>query len=368
MYKVEVYRLPMGSPDDLSALVKLLDSGSVNANEIIAVLAKTEGNGCVNDFTRGFTTLALKLLLSERMGVSREEVGKRVALVMSGGTEGVMTPHMNVFVRRKVQGAALSGEKRLAAGISFTRDFLPEEIGRMAMVNEVAAAVKQGMADAGITDPKDVHFVQIKCPLLTADRIEDAHRRGHTVAVYDTYKSMAYSRGASALGVALALGEIDAAKITDDVICHDWSLYSDVASTSAGVELQKCEIIVMGNSAQSGSDLVIGHDVMKNPIDLKAVLSAMKAAGLKFDELPGEAELSRIVNVLGKAEAPSTGEVNGRRNTMIDDSDINHTRSARAVVNAVIASVTGDPMVYVSGGAEHQGPDGGGPVAVIARA
>ena len=32
-----------------------------------------------------------------------------------------------------------------------------------------------------------------------------------------------------------------------------------------------------------------------------------------------------------------------------------------------IASVTGDPMVYVSGGAEHQGPSGGGPVAVIAR-
>ncbi|MDU7186219.1 MAG: ring-opening amidohydrolase, partial [Klebsiella sp.] len=27
----------------------------------------------------------------------------------------------------------------------------------------------------------------------------------------------------------------------------------------------------------------------------------------------------------------------------------------------------GDPMVYVSGGSEHQGPAGGGPVAVIAR-
>lgn len=368
MYKVEVYRLPMSSPDDLSALTALLDNGSLDANDIIAVLAKTEGNGCVNDFTRGFTTLALKVLLSERLGISREEVGKRVALVMSGGTEGVMTPHMNLFVRRKVEGARPSGEKRLAAGISFTRDFLPEELGRMAMVNEVAAAVKQGMADAGITDPKDVHFVQIKCPLLTADRIEDAHRRGHTVAVYDTYKSMAYSRGASALGVALALGEIDAAKITDEVICHDWSLYSEVASTSAGVELQKCEIIVMGNSTQSASDLVIGHSVMRDPIDLRAVLTAMKAAGLKFDGLPGEEELGRIVNVLGKAEAPSTGEVRGRRNTMIDDSDINHTRSARAVVNAVIASVTGDPMVYVSGGAEHQGPDGGGPVAVIARA
>src|SRR5260370_1057146 len=46
---------------------------------------------------------------------------------------------------------------------------------------------------------------------------------------------------------------------------------------------------------------------------------------------------------------------------MIDDSDINHTRHARAAVAAVVASVIGDPLVYVSGGAEHQGPSGGGP-------
>jgi cyanuric acid amidohydrolase len=52
---------------------------------------------------------------------------------------------------------------------------------------------------------------------------------------------------------------------------------------------------------------------------------------------------------------------------MLDDSDINSTRHARAAVNAVIASIVGDPMVYVSGGAEHQGPPGGGPVAAIVR-
>jgi len=370
MYKVEVHRLPMGAPDDLSALVALLDDGTIDAGDIIAILCKNEGNGCVNDFTRGFTTLAVKVLLSERLGISREEVARRVALVMSGGTEGVITPHMNVFVRRQVadRGAIPAGEKRLTAGIGFTRDFRPEELGRMAQVREVARAVKEAMADAGITDPADVHFVQIKCPLLTADRIEDAHRRGQTVAVEDTYKSMGYSRGASALGVAVALGEIPESAITDEKICCDWGLYSAVASTSAGVELQKCEIIVMGNSTESASDLVIGHDVMQDAIDMQAVLRAMRCAGLRFDVLPDAQQLSRIVNVLAKAEASSTGSVRGRRNTMLDDSDINHTRSARAVVNAVIAAITGDPMVYVSGGAEHQGPDGGGPVAVIARA
>ena len=52
---------------------------------------------------------------------------------------------------------------------------------------------------------------------------------------------------------------------------------------------------------------------------------------------------------------------------MLTDSDINHTRQARSVVNAVISSIIEDPMNYVSGGAEHQGPPGGGPVAIIAR-
>ena len=52
---------------------------------------------------------------------------------------------------------------------------------------------------------------------------------------------------------------------------------------------------------------------------------------------------------------------------MLDDSDISHTRMARAVVGAVIAAVIQDPTIYVSGGAEHQGPPGSGPLAVIIR-
>jgi cyanuric acid amidohydrolase len=53
---------------------------------------------------------------------------------------------------------------------------------------------------------------------------------------------------------------------------------------------------------------------------------------------------------------------------MLNDSDIHSTRHARAAVGAVIASVVGSTALYVSGGAEHQGPPGGGPVAIIVRA
>ena len=40
---------------------------------------------------------------------------------------------------------------------------------------------------------------------------------------------------------------------------------------------------------------------------------------------------------------------------------------AGPAVSAVLASIVGQPALYVSGGAEHQGPPGGGPVAAILR-
>jgi cyanuric acid amidohydrolase len=52
---------------------------------------------------------------------------------------------------------------------------------------------------------------------------------------------------------------------------------------------------------------------------------------------------------------------------MSDDSDINASRHARALVGGVLAGRLGDTQLFVSGGAEHQGPNGGGPLALIVR-
>ena len=337
---VKVLRLPTDGPADTAPLASAIERGEIDPGTIVAIVGKTEGNGCVNDFTRGYATLALKLLLGER----------RVAVVMSGGTEGGLSPHLLVFCREEAPTAA---GKRLAIGIGFTRDFRPEEIGRQAQIDATAEAVRAALTDAGIASPADVHFVQIKCPLLTKERIEEARRRGAATATEDTYHSMALSRGASALGVALALGEIGAARET--AVCKDWSLFSGVASTSAGVELLRNEIVVLGNAPGWAGDLVIGHDVMKDAIDAAAARRVLEALG-------GE-----TVAVLAKAEASPSGEIRGRRHTMLDDSDIHSTRHARALVGGVLAGVIGDTLLYVSGGAEHQGPPGGGPLAIIAR-
>lgn len=368
MLTAYAYRIPTSGPEDVSGLQALFADKSLAPQDVVAILGKTEGNGCVNDFTRGYSTSAFKLMLAEAMGVGRDEVAKRVAFIMSGGTEGVISPHVTVFARRQIDGVVPSGQKRLAIGIAHSRVFRPEDIGRMAQVEGVADAVKAAVADAGITAPEDVHFVQIKCPLLTSERMSEAASRGKSVATHDTYESMGYSRGASALGVAVALGEVKPGDVTDAKICADWSLYSSVASTSAGIELMNCEIIVMGNVAGSNSDFVVSHAVMQDAIDGEAVRTALKAAGIPADGSVSVSDPGRIVNVFAKAEADPSGYVRKARHTMLNDSDVNHSRMARAVVGGVIASIVGDPTVYVSGGAEHQGPSGGGPVAVIARA
>ena len=153
MQKAEVYRIATASPDDVSGLAALIENGTIDPSQIVAVLGKTEGNGCVNDFTRGFATQSLSMFLAEKLGISRKEVVKKIAFVMSGGTEGVMAPHLTVFVRKEVDGDAKPG-KRLAVGVAFTRDFLPEELGRMQQVMEVARATKEAMADAAIPIPR----------------------------------------------------------------------------------------------------------------------------------------------------------------------------------------------------------------------
>lgn len=350
--RARVLRLPTGSPQDTSPLAAAFDRGEVDPATVVAIVGKTEGNGCVNDFTRGYATLALKLLLSERLKCPLPEIEQRVAIVMSGGTEGGLSPHLLIFCREQGESAE-AARPRLAIGVGLTRDFAPEEIGRAPQIEATARAVGAAMREAGIANSADVHFVQIKCPLLTKERIEDAVRRGASTATDDTYQSMALSRGASALGVALALGEVAAAP--EAAVCKDWSLFSGVASTSAGVELARNEIVVLGNALGWTGDLVIDHGVMKDAIDAEAARQVVQRLG-------GE-----IVAVLAKAEAAPSGAIRGRRHTMLDDSDIHSTRHARALVGGVLAGVIGDTMLYVSGGAEHQGPAGGGPVAIIAR-
>ena len=73
----------------------------------------------------------------------------------------------------------------------------------------------------------------------------------------------------------------------------------------------------------------------------------------------------RLVNVFLKCEADPTAKLRGRRQVALDDSDVHHHRHIKGAVGGVVASALGDPAVFVSVAALHQGPSGGGPVAAI---
>jgi cyanuric acid amidohydrolase len=354
-----VHRLSAAAPDDVSGLAAAIVAGRIRPEGIVAILGKTEGNGCVNDFTRAFAVQSLRLELKRHLPAGEAEA---ICCVMSGGTEGALAPHWLVLERRDVAGGRAPA---LAIGRARTREIFPEELGRMAQVEAVAEGVRAAMADAAIADAAHVHFVQIKCPLMTAARIGEAEARDKSVAIRDTLKSMGFSRGASALGVGLALNEIPAANLSDAMIARDVSIFSSRASTSAGIELMDHEIVVLGMSDQWAGPLAIDHAVMADAIDVEPVRAALQRLGLKADGQLSPDERSRLVALLAKAEPSTTGMMRSHRHTMLDDSDISATRHARAFVAGALAGLVGHAEIFVSGGAEHQGPDGGGPVAVI---
>ncbi len=229
--------------------------------------------------------------------------------------------------------------ERLAIATGHTRAFRPDEIGRMPQIEETARAVRELVASLDV-DPGDVHLVQMKgaIPPGSADR-----------------NDMVWSRAASALGVGLALGEIAAGRLSDDVVCRDWSLSSGVASCSAKPGLERTEILLFANSPWWDGELSIAHGVLQDILDVAGI----RAVADRFAE---------IVGVFAKSEADPRGAIRGRRHTMLSDDDISDTRYSRCVLSSVLAATLGDTRVYVSTRAEHHGPLGGGPLAIIGRA
>jgi cyanuric acid amidohydrolase len=314
----------------------------------------------VNDFTRILADQAFRAVLMKHGSRSEDEV-KQIPMVWSGGCDGIITPHATVFARNDKTGTP--GKARLTIGQAMSPEILPEDIGRPAMVEKVAVGVRAAMADAGITDPKDVHYVQTKTPLLTIESIQAAESRGQT-AFCEVHDSMGVSNGTTGLGIAVALGEIDMPKAED--ICRNFDLYSSVASCSSGVELDCAQIVLIGNRDGAGGRYRIGHSVMEDALHIDGIYDAIRDAGLDLPERARATDLNgKLVNCFMKCEADRRGLLRGRRQIMLDDSDVHHHRHSKAAVGGVAAAAIGDPAVFVSVDAMHQGPHGGGPVIAI---
>ena len=373
--RVEMFVCPMASPSDTSGLQQLADSGKIKPDTLVALAGKTEGSGLFDDWGRVWADVALREWTARFLGVPTGEVASRVIFVLSGGCPGVITPHITVITREWVDvpdGAGANVDKRLVVGRAGSEPIAPEEVGRMGMIRKVAEATQRAMADAGLTDPQDVHLVMVKVPGLTNATIEDAEKRGKTVVTHDlTFGpegAGVYGNDGAALGVAMALGEVPESALSDAVVRRNWNLFSEKAMTSSGGEKRHGEVVLFGNSSNSRSTLRIGHAVTKDFIDAEGVRNALRSAGLKFDGLPSESDLSRLVHVFAKSVIPGSDRIRGQRITLLDDADA--YQIGKALGGMLVASVTGRTTNYVSGGERnsHQGPPGGNIIAAVVRA
>jgi cyanuric acid amidohydrolase len=137
--------------------------------------------------------------------------------------DGVISPRDD-FRDPAGRPAEQTDEPRLTVGFAMSEPIKPEEIGYTGMISKVADAVKVAMERAGITDAKDVHYVQTKTPSSPSTRCATPSRGERSDRAHPRVDGPVQRTG---LGIAVALGEIDMP--TDADVMHDRSLYSSVA-------------------------------------------------------------------------------------------------------------------------------------------
>ncbi|KAH8651576.1 ring-opening amidohydrolase [Tricladium varicosporioides] len=333
MSHVNILKFGVSSPADTSPM-KALKAAGYSSSDILAVIGKSEGNGCVNDFSRTLSTHVWEPLIPDS-----------AVTIFSGGTEGVLSPHVTFILQE-------SKATGLQAAAGHTRPLEPHEIGKTEHALEVASSIRKILTQAGISK-QNVQLVLVKCPLLTSNTVEAVRAASKVPVTTDTYESMAKSRYASALGIAVALEEIQESGL-DEAIRNN-ETWSSKASCSSGAELEDCHILIIASDPSSGN-LRAASSYMNDAIDARAILHILERV---------KSEHGNVLQVFVKAEADPKNYIRGFRHTMNNDSDIHSTRHARAAVGGLIAGLVGDTQVYVSGGAEGQGPPGGGSLTVF---
>lgn len=349
-----VFTVSIASPDDVSEIASLFDRGVVEPKDLRAVIAQTEGDG----FARGYFTLALELLLSERLDIPHAEVTETIPIMVIGGTAGLMTPHATLFVRRPATDATPIHETALALGFAFTRTLEPEELGTAGQAILVAEAIEAAMADAGIENPEDVAAVEMKCPQPSPESLPGV----------GAGELGAKSRGACALGAAIALGEVDRNDISDSAIGTRSDLYARRGSASSGGELHNVRIVVVGNRRGAPGHQRAGWGVMADQLDVAGAIKAFEMAGFEVvDGRLDEAASQSLAAVFVNAGADAVGACRDHRHTLKTDLLAAYSgHVAKAVAHATVSAIAQTPLILGNAGSEHQGPLGGNLVCVVA--
>ena len=334
MPQAALHRFPIAAPDDMSALAAAMQEGRLDPAEIRSVWIKTAGNGLRNDHSRALADLALRCALADAMGVDREAVRERIVILASGGSEGVVAPHMAVVTASATRGL----QSGLVVGVA-SEKIPPAVIGGEQHRTATAALTRQALAQAGL-DARDCGLVLVRTPT-------DPARPGEDGA----------ARAAAALGTALALGEIGDAQ--------EPGAHARRAFVVARHDGAPQQVLVLGNAPGGDARFRIATGTLRDPIDSPGVATILRQLGLTAAPQLVPEESARVLAVISKGDAPSTGMIRGLPHVMSIDNDVAMHRHARAAYGTLLASAIGHTACLVSGGAERQGPPQGGFASII---
>lgn len=344
----EVHWFDMAHPADYAGLQALI--GDADSVARLAVLVKTEGHTATNDFARQLSRTALDPLLTPWT------VAGRAVAVLANGCEGVATPGGYALIERRSTQAHDGPGLRL--GIARSAALPPAVVGEPEAIDAVAACVTAACADAGLTADQ-VGLAILKCPTLLASRCAGSPHRS------DQHRG----RAIAALGAAVALGEIERARIGPDAIANDPTLRSAKAMTFAGPEQEWIEAVVLGHANDAtgqGGALRLGVCHPRDMLDAASIRRLAMSLGLRFDEAGELTEPERLLAVFSKAGPTPDGQVRGAR-TGIFTSAYSPDSHMRAAQSGLLGSLFGSTRFFVSGDPIQQAPPGGGVVALIVK-
>lgn len=337
-------RVDLRHAEDMAGFRAALE-GPLAGAEIVAVLAKTPGDGGPADTTRAAFVAAASAEIARVQSSA-------AAFVVSGGVEGTTAPNALIVARKAVRGTARG--KALAVGASVSPALENALAGTAAQIEHACAAVRAALADGGFAAPRDAHLVQIKSPA-------PARFDGPAEA------AIGRARAATVLGAMVALGEISHAQARKALDTRDLRRWTARVSVSSAAEFDRQETVIFGHAAGWVGDLRIAHGALADPLDLPGVVRVLASLGLDANPQLSASARARLIACLAKSGPPPDGRLRGVDLAFGADPTQSPLRRVRGGLGSLIAAATGEPRVFVSGGAEHQGPPGGGIFAAIAR-
>lgn len=322
-------RLPMRAPDDLAGFAALLDGGTIDPAGITGLWCKTRGNGLRNDFTKPWIDLLLRTMLAQRLGVDEQAIAEQVPILVSGGSEGAVSPHLVIWTRGE------AGARGLVSGVSrITVDVADQGTARHR--DATAQQLRDLMARSGLV-ADDVGLVVVRAP-----------------AQFEIATSDPSVRAQAALGVAQAL---DGPHAT----------FASRAFVVARHDGTGQQIFMLANGKGGDPAYAVAHAVLADPFDSPSVAAALARLGLTAAPQLPSAQSRRLLAAISKGDASAGGMIRGMPHAMNLDNDVAMHRHARAAYGAMIGSVIGHGAVLVSGGAECQGPPDGGFASFVAQ-